>query len=136
MKLQRTRQGLPAIPIASFGDIAFLLIIFFMLASHFVKEANIHAQPPESADIERLKDAAAVSVTVDQDGVIYVDGEACPAAAVEGYVSAALEGTKRKLVRVNVDRYVTEAQFGPVLKAVARSGGTLQLVGKIAEARR
>ena len=39
------------IPIASMGDIAFLLIIFFMLTSNFIQEAHIRLTPASAADV-------------------------------------------------------------------------------------
>ena len=33
------------------GDIAFLLIIFFMLASNFMKTANVDMEEPRSSDL-------------------------------------------------------------------------------------
>lgn len=61
------------LPLASMGDIAFLLIIFFMLASNFMKTANADMEEPRSSDLEQ-QEAAKLSVTMDRNGDIWFEG--------------------------------------------------------------
>ena len=56
------------------GDIAFLLIIFFMLASNFMKTANVDMEEPSSSDLEQ-QEAAKQSVTMDRNGDIWFQGQ-------------------------------------------------------------
>ena len=71
--IKRRKKSLPIIPTASMGDIAFLLIIFFMLASNFMKSANVKAEEPASPDVEQ-QEPALVSVIYDQEGKLWLQG--------------------------------------------------------------
>ena len=84
MMIKRKRRKMAImVPIASMGDIAFLLIIFFILASNFAKEAHIDFDPAKSPDIEKME-RSQVSVTVDKDGQVWLQGEECPVDLLEG----------------------------------------------------
>ena len=90
MMINRKRRKMSIIvPIASMGDIAFLLIIFFILASNFAQEAHIEFDPAKSPDIEKME-RSQVSVVVDQEGQIWLQGEECPVDLLDGGVEALL----------------------------------------------
>jgi biopolymer transport protein ExbD len=64
----------PAVPTASMADIAFLLIIFFMLTTSFSPDRTSVQLPDSLIRTEVAKEAAIVAVTV--DGVIvFTSGE-------------------------------------------------------------
>ena len=62
------------VPIASMGDIAFLLIIFFLLLSEFNKDKNVPMELPQSSKVEQVKFSIAARVDIDKDGNIFLDG--------------------------------------------------------------
>jgi biopolymer transport protein ExbD len=138
MKMPRPRRREINIPTVSMGDIAFLLTIFFMLCSNFVKEAGIQWNPARAADVQTLKESR-VSVSIDENGSIRLQGQLVPdAASVEQGVSALLgarTGPEARLVMFKCDRGVDKAVFEPVIAAIARAGGTLVAVGEKAVAR-
>lgn len=70
MRLKRRHSTTPVIPTASMADIAFLLIVFFMLTMTFEKDKTQVELPATQLRFELPKDAAIISVT--QDGVIRV----------------------------------------------------------------
>ncbi len=64
----------PRVPTASMADIAFLLIIFFMLTTTFSPERTSVQLPESQIRTDVSKDAAIVAIT--QDGTIkFTDGE-------------------------------------------------------------
>jgi biopolymer transport protein ExbD len=115
------------------GDIAFLLIIFFIVCSNFAREVGIRIQPPRSADIDLVGEGR-ITVLIDEDGVIYLNGQkAGSPQAVEASVSELVEGKgtpKERMVVFKCDRDVDKAVFEPVLDAIARAGGTIVAVGE------
>lgn len=119
------------IPMASFGDIAFLLIIFFVLVSHF-KEANITVRPPKAAKLSELKPMPRVSVIVDKEGQIWLQGNQVEAGLLENAIKGMIEdkNADQQVVLVKVDKDQQARQFKEVLMAVSRAGGTMALVGK------
>lgn len=129
MKIARRRRRAPYVPTASFGDIAFLLIIFFMVTSTFMREKHIAANSAQSVDLEKIKPAA-VSVVLDQNGVIWLQGEPCPASALEPAVSALISDIQDKTVTVRIDRDQPQKNFGDILMALSGAGADIVLLGQ------
>ena len=67
MKVPRTRAITPYIPTASMADIAFLLIIFFMVTTVFDVDRS-SVEPPESMTQEEFERGAAVVVVSTREG--------------------------------------------------------------------
>lgn len=116
------------IPIVNIGDIAFLLIIFFILTSTFMRESYIKHAPPSSKDIARMKDAP-ISVTVDSKGDVWLQGTRCNVQNLESGVSALLEGKKDKTVMLKIDKALPHDKYGPVFKALSGVGAEMALIG-------
>ena len=74
MAIRRRKKPSLVLPLSSMGDIAFLLIIFFMLASNFMKTANVDMEEPKAQDLDR-QEAAKQSVTMDRNGDIWFQGQ-------------------------------------------------------------
>ena len=68
---RRRRKADPYVPTTSMGDIAFLLIIFFMVCSNFAKEASQKLKPPKAADLQKIQESS-ISVSIDEQGLIYI----------------------------------------------------------------
>ena len=131
--IERKRRKLPIIvPIASFGDIAFLLIIFFMLASNFVKEAHIELERVEAGNIEEV-DPAPVSVTMDVDGVCYLQGAVQPIGSLESAVSMLIENAEDKRVAMTIDKNLVYKQYSEVQMSLVRACATIIAIGDIGE---
>ena len=73
MKHRVTRIA-PLVPTASMADIAFLLIIFFMLTTTFSPDKT-KVTLPESAIQEDVSDDAAIVAIQDTGEIFYTDGE-------------------------------------------------------------
>ena len=114
------------------GDIAFLLIIFFMVCSNFAKEAHIHLKPPKAADLGEIKETP-VSVTISQEGALYLQGLQVPdATAIEWGITGLLKdkaGEQERIVFFKCDAAVSREVFEPVLDAIARGGGLIAAIG-------
>ncbi len=133
MKLHRRRKKAISVPTTSMGDIAFLLIIFFMVCSNFVKESGIKVAPPLADDIDSVKNAP-LSVVIDENNEIHVNGKPVSSGmAVEAIVESAVEGKTtddERMVLFKCDRSVAKTVFEPVLEAITRAGGMLVAVGE------
>ena len=128
MSPARRRRLKPLIPVASMGDIAFLLIIFFILTSNFMKEAHIKMQYAMSSDVERLKESV-ISVSVDTEGEAWLQGEPCEISALEGALREMVEGRPKQTVMLKVDRGVAHERYGEVVLALSRAEVEIALVG-------
>ena len=130
MKLKRKKRKTSIIvPIASMGDIAFLLIIFFMLSSNFIKETNVELEEAESMDIEELE-MSSISIAVDENAVIWVDGEQCHIDSLEAITQNKLATQNKKTVMLKIDKNLRHEQYGKVLMELSKAGAEIALVGK------
>jgi len=128
MKLKRRSMKKALVPLTSFGDIAFLLIIFFMVASVFMREQHISATQAKSPDIELLE--MTTSVVLDEDGNLWLDGKSCPKPALESQISISLAAKDDKRVLLKVDRGLRQKDFGEVIAALADAGAEILLLGE------
>ncbi len=74
LRIKRKRQMKAMIPTASMADIAFLLLIFFMVTTVFKKDKGLRIELPTAATTERLvKQRGLSAVWVNRYGKITVD---------------------------------------------------------------
>jgi biopolymer transport protein ExbD len=127
--IRRRSHRMPAlVPVAAMGDIAFLLIIFFVLTTNFIKEGHVRVEPPRAVDIEQM-DESPVSVVMDEDGNLWLQGAQCSVEILQNGVEAALQGSKTREVMLKIDRNMQEQDFQPVLMALSKAGATIKLTG-------
>lgn len=123
------------VPIASMGDIAFLLIIFFMLLSEFAKNEDVSITLPVSAQVQKPEIVVAARVAIDAESQIYFDGEPVNSAKdIEWGVRALLARTiadEQRHVQFKCDASLPKQVFEPVLKAIAEAGGIIEAVGEL-----
>ena len=126
--IRRPRRAPIVVPIATIGDIAFLLIIFFMLTSNFIKNRAIPLEQAGSPDIQKVKQTQ-LTVSLDAEAVLRFDGEICPVNALESALNARLKDLPDKRVELKIDRSLTKAQFMPVFEALSASGAKIVQTG-------
>lgn len=133
MKLRKSRRVAPAVPLASMGDIAFLLTIFFILTSNFAKDDTRNIKPPSARELAQLENQN-VSVSIDAEGGVFFNGRpvASPAtieAGVAGFL-AGKKDPKDRMVVFRCDQGVDKKVFEPVLAAISKAGGVIAAVGE------
>ena len=128
MTVRRRKKVKMMIPLASMGDIAFLLIIFFMLVSTFMKD-NMEYDPATGADLRELQ-SPEISVVVDQDGKLWLQGLEAGvgqlADAVENLVGQRRHDTP---VHLSVHKDLKRPDYMPVIEALSEAGVRVLMVG-------
>ena len=101
MKLRR-RLGRPAeIPTSSMADIAFLLIIFFMLTAVFSATQGIEVEYPDDDPTQlNVKPEEAVHIKISGEGQFLVDQTPMSEAEMGGYIQLKMEQNPEKPVIV------------------------------------
>ena len=132
---RKKKRRTVSVPIASMGDIAFLLIIFFLVCSEVAKDkANLQVTLPNSEHVQKIKASVAARVAIDAEGEIYFDGARVDSAKdVEWGVRAMLANTiadDQRHVQFKCDAALPKETFEPVLKAIAEAGGIIEAVGE------
>ena len=135
---RRKKRKIIPVPVASMGDIAFLLIIFFLVCSEASKDnKSIIIDPPVSEHVEKTKAVVVARVDVDEKGEIYFDGARVESAKdVEWGIRALLTSTvsdDQRHVQFRCDKEQPREVFEPVLQAIATAGGIIEAVGEKTE---
>lgn len=130
-----SRRKQPSVPVASMGDIAFLLIIFFMVCSNPLREQHVELTPPKAEDLENVKEER-VSLSISEEGVIYVQGLPVADAEAAGWAVAALIADKvgdGRIVMFKCDQNIDRTVFEPVIDAITEAGAIIAAVGDLRE---
>lgn len=98
MKIRR--RDVPAeIPTSSMADVAFLLIIFFLVASFYSVTRGIQFSLPRHDEAALVAEPeAAVLIEIDDAGQLTVDRQAMPLEGVRGYLEPRLARNPAKPV--------------------------------------
>ncbi len=101
-----------------------------MVCSNFVREKNVELKPPKSSDIAAIREAP-ISVSIDKDKIIYLQGKAVPnAEAVEWGVAALLGDKANREVLFKCDANLPAEAFEPVIEAISKAGGIVLAAGE------
>ena len=76
MKFQRSKQEEPTLGIAPLIDIVFLLLIFFMVTSHFDVASGVRIKLPQVSKVLFDRQDDKVTVLIDEAGQTYFEGKA------------------------------------------------------------
>ncbi len=133
MKLRKPKRKMPMVPVASMGDIAFLLIIFFVLVANFAKEKGIRYNPAKAPDIEKLDKSIRLSVVLDEEGNAWFQGEPIDIKALEGAVRAEAQDLpqERRVAMLKVDRDLPHETYSAVIMALSKAEVEIALVGDL-----
>lgn len=121
---QRKSGTRAEIPTASMADIAFLLLIFFMVATTFRREEPRPVEIPDAEATQRTdeKRKNVRNVYVEKDGRIYINDQLVPAQRVAGILRAAYVETDRRLVvSLEADREVPYRYINAVTEELRRA---------------
>ena len=119
MKFVRKAKVATSIPTASIADISFLLLVFFMVSTVFVRFRGLPVQMPEAEKIEKLESRRNVtSIWINRQGNICVDcrdsydtRNIVPLERVKAKIQEKLSVNPRVIVMVKAD---SDADFGLV----------------------
>lgn len=110
--IRRAAENLDLIPTSSMADIAFLLVIYFMITVTFAATKGLDlALPPDETEIEVVPEES-VLVDVLADGSLRVDGHPMALAGLLGYLAPKLERNPKKPVILHPD---PKASYGAMV---------------------
>ena len=107
-------------------DIVFLLLVFFLLTAHFVKDESLDITLPEAESSLPLQDEQALQIVLDKDGRILLQDKPVAADKLTETLRHALQGRNNKQVLLRGDQ---AAQLGLTVKVMdaARKAGAESL---------
>lgn len=125
MKLKR-KTCRAEVPALAMGDIAFNLLIFFVILARAQDDSFLNWQPAHAADLESTGPAK-VSVLIDSEDRLYVNGQEIGIAQLAGRIEDVLgsDPPGRRNVLLKAHREATAVRFEPVIEAISSAGGDL-----------
>ena len=125
MKIKR-RAIRADVPSMAMGDIAFNLLIFFVILARAQDDSHLKWTPAEALNIESAGHSV-VSVLIDTDEKLYLNGQPIGEASLEMRIKELLgdfpPGDRTVLLKVH--REATALRFEPVIEAISNAGGEL-----------
>lgn len=103
-------------------DIVFLLLVFFMLTSHFVQEQALNIDLPVADSGEAVTEDNQLEVVIKQEGVLLINDHIVDADNLQAVLEEQLAGREDKLVRVRGDRGAPLGEAVSVLDAARKAG--------------
>ena len=125
MKVKR-RSSQADVPSMAMGDIAFNLLIFFVILARAQDDSHLQWQPAAAEEIN-AQGTAKVSVLIDNDNKYYVYGQQVGASQIAGEVDALLGDAPagERIVLFKVHREAQALYFEPAIEAISEVGGDL-----------
>ena len=132
MKLKRKERGSSEIDVGSFSDIAFLLIIFFILTTTFTKIAGNKIEIPSGSSEASEVEQKQIAVTLSAESILY--GEDAKNISIDELrVALAKEKFETKepddrMVILEADGEVLYERYFQVVMAISDADGVLTLI--------
>lgn len=128
MKIPKRRFE-ASVPSMAMGDIAFLLLIFFVILAKAQDDSHLRWEPAVDEELEQAKNYKA-SVVIDVKNKTYLNGRPIAQAQLEGAIGDLLGDAEpsKRTVLLKVHKDATVLQFEPVIEAVSKSGGEIHHV--------
>ena len=131
MKLNRNKRRMPEIDVGAFSDIAFLLIIFFILTTTFVKPAGEKIEIPSGSQDESKKQKQ-ITVVLKGDEIIY--GEKGRKISLEEFRQVMIDQNfkskkpEQRMVLLEAQKDVVYDRYYKVVMAINKADGVLALM--------
>jgi biopolymer transport protein ExbD len=122
---QRKNKASSDIPSSSLADIAFLLLIFFMVTTVFQSDRDRPIEWPEAAAAEKIdeKQKNILNIWMERDGTVFMNDQPFPMADVSQYVAPLYAQSERALViSVRGDREVPYRYVDILQKELVEAG--------------
>ncbi|MBU1570180.1 MAG: biopolymer transporter ExbD [Proteobacteria bacterium] len=121
MEFERRRHNHAHMDIAPLVDVVFLLLLFFMLTSHFIQEPAIRIRLPESKTAE-AKNEAIKTVLITKNGEIYFMDKKVDLKNLQMAIKEGLTNREKDFLRIKADRDVSVGILVSVIDEVRLSG--------------
>ncbi len=127
MKVKRRPPPAPHIPFISLADIAWQIIIFFLVAATFAQNDSLNLDSPSSTNDPSPSQSKTITVQASAQ-VVTVNGEIVDFNALQDRIKALLSTTKKDSERLVVLTAADDVPFqrdADILYAIQKAGGII-----------
>ncbi len=114
------------VPSMAMGDIAFNLLIFFVILARATDDSHVRWEPADAAKVTQAGPSK-VSVVIDVENDYYINGQQIGIAGLASRINEILGDAPAadRTVLLKVHNKATANHFEPVIEAISEAGGTL-----------
>lgn len=123
MKRYQQETEVQGIDISPLIDVVFILLIFFMVTTTFVKDLKLEIDRPTASSSNRAE-SDVIRVSIDENGDIYVDNQQIKLWALQNKVRDLLAESTEKSVLVITDESVPVSTLVGVVDECRLSGAS------------
>ena len=107
-------------------DIVFIMLIFFIVTTSFVKEFGVDVNRPSSAPVEEQRQSEVIAVRIDENDQIFIEDRLVDVRAVRANIESGLAAQPEASVVIITDRL---ADAGLLVRVIdqARVAGAVQV---------
>ena len=125
MKFER-RNMKADVPSVAMGDIAFNLLIFFVILAKAQDDTHLVWEPAKASNLEEMRNTK-VSIVIDKERKLHLNGQEIGQKELAPRITELLGDAPagERTVLLKVHREATANYFEPVIESVAEAGGDL-----------
>ncbi len=121
MKFRRKKEQISDVDMSPLIDMVFILLIFFMVSSTFVKDMKLDLERPGASSASRAS-SKVIRVYIDNTGETYVDGQPVKTWAIQGKLRDMMRASTEKSVLVVTDDTIAVEKLIDVVDQCRLSG--------------
>jgi len=121
MRFRPKKNDVDNIDVSPLIDMVFILLIFFMVTTTFVKDMKLDLNRPSAASAS-LSDAKVIRVYIDNANEIYIDNQAVKVWAIQSKLRDMLRTSTDKAVLVVTDSDIPVSSLIDVIDECKQSG--------------
>ena len=123
MHLNRREKADPEIPTSSMADIAFLLIVFFLVTTTMNQDKGIGMQLPPAGESKKIQKKNICNIWINHAGAILINlEEEVPLAQLRGNIEARIAANDKVIISLKADAETSYESFISVLDKVKLAG--------------
>ncbi len=123
MRYRESKETVQDLNISPLIDMVFILLIFFMVSTTFVKDMKLELDRP-SASSSTTASTKAVRLYIDNAGEVYLDGESIRAWVIQSRLRDLLKTKTQKSVLVVTDENVPSGKLVEVVDQARLAGAS------------
>lgn len=121
MRFRQKKQGVDNVDVSPLIDMVFILLIFFMVTTTFVKDMKLDIDRPSAASASKAS-GKVIRVYIDKDSEIYIDNQPVKLWAIQSKLRDLLRASTEKSVLVISDDSIPVEKLIDVVDECRMSG--------------
>ena len=127
MRFKKVKDEEPRLGITPLIDIVFLLLIFFMVTSHFHVASGVSIKLPKVTQKVFNKDGERITLMIDKEGSTYLKGKKIDLNKLSIKLKALVENEGLVALLLEADKDVTHGKVVQVMD-LAKTAGVLSII--------